>query len=193
MSLPTPDETLHLVKRIQDGDRVAWDDLYRRYHDELLFMVRMNLGERLRSALESEDVLQSVALDAFKALEGFESRGKGSLRHFLNKMVLNKIRDRADHFGAQKRSGAVPLTDTMLGGLGTDAAPQYHDADRFARLERALKQLPDEMRRVILLRKIDDLPSKDVAERMDLSDAAVRKLYSRAMAKLTMLMGGAEG
>ncbi len=185
--------TLALLERIQVGDGEAWNELYRTYHDELLFIVRMNLGHRLRSVLESEDVLQSVALEAFKALPGFEHRGKGSLRHFLHRLVLNKIRDRADTFKAGKRSGAVPLTDTLLGALnGGSEEPVYHDGQRFERLERCLHRMDEEMRQVLLLRKVEDLPSREVARIMDRTDAAVRKLYSRALARLTVMMSEEE-
>ncbi len=190
MELPSDQETLDLVDRIQRGEEGAWDALYRRYHDELLFVVRMNLGKKLRGALESEDVLQSVALAAFRALPDFEPNGPDSMRRFLHTLVLNKIRDRADHFGAQKRAGGVQLTDTIAAALGGDAGPPtYYESERFERLERALRQLPEDMREVVLLRKIDDMPSKEVARLVGSSDAAVRKLYSRAMARLTLLLG----
>ncbi len=192
-AFPTPPDefqTLELLGRIQDGNQTAWEDLYKQYHDELLFVVRMNLGHKLRSALESEDVLQSVALEAFKALPKFEHRGSGSLRHFLHRLILNKIRDRADTFGARKRSGAVPLSDTLIGKLaGGNAAPAYHDGERFEKLEQGLGTLPEDMRQVLLLRKVDGLSSKEAAVAMGRSDAAVRKLYSRALARLTLLMG----
>ncbi len=129
---PSPGETrtLELLGRIHDGNDEAWNELYRLYHDELLFTIRMNLGTGLRTALESEDVLQSVALEAFKALPRFEHRGEGSLRAFLHRLVLNKIRDRADTFKAKKRAGAVPLTDTMEARIpGPGGEPTYHDSD----------------------------------------------------------------
>ena len=77
-SSPGENRTLELLGRIHDGNDEAWNELYHLYHDELLFTIRMNLATGLRSALESEDVLQSVALEAFKALPRFEHRGEGS-------------------------------------------------------------------------------------------------------------------
>ena len=43
---PSPGETrtLELLGRIHDGNDEAWNELYRLYHDELLFTIRMNLG-----------------------------------------------------------------------------------------------------------------------------------------------------
>lgn len=196
MSFPdTPDEgrTIEVLARIRDGDDTGWRDLYERYHDELLFVVRAQLGSRLRSVLESEDVLQSVALEAFRALPSFEPRGTGSLRRFLHRLVVNKIRDRADTWRAQKRDGTVPLTDQVLAGVADPGTgPTYFD-DRYGRLERALATLPGEMREVLVLRKMEGYASKEVAERLGKSDAAVRQLYSRGLARLATLMGAAEG
>jgi RNA polymerase sigma-70 factor (ECF subfamily) len=193
---PTPPderETLDLLGRIRAGEDQAWSDLYARYRDEMLFTIRANLGARLRGALQSEDVLQSVALEAFLAVPRFEDRGAGSLRAFLNRLLIHKIRDRARHFGAAKRRGAVPLSEAMAEDVARDdaAAPAYHD-ERYAELERGLSRLPDEMREVVVLRKIDGLSSKEAAERLGKSDAATRKLFSRAMAKLSLWMEAPE-
>lgn len=188
---PAESRTIELLARIRDGEEEAWEELYRLYHDELLFAIRMKLGSRLRAALQSEDVLQSVALEAFRALPRFEHRGPGSLRAFLHRLVIHKICDRADTFGAKKRSGAVPLTDSLEARLPAGSTPTYHDADRFLALERALARLPEEMRQVVVLRRVEGYSSKEVAEQLGKTDGAVRKIYSRAIARLTLWMGEA--
>ena len=186
--VPYEGVTVDLLARIRAGDDAAWEALYRRYHDDLLFAVRAHLGPGMRSKLESEDVLQSVAIQALKALPSFEPRGPGSLRHYLHKMIVNKIRDRADYHAAAKRGGGVRLATSELQRLPDGAEPTYHDGARFEQLERALRLLPPEMERVIVLRKVDGLTSKETAEALGKSDAAVRKLYSRAIARLGALM-----
>ena len=186
---PDERETLEVLGRIQAGDPSGWDDLYRRYHDELLFAVRNKMGAKLRSKLQSEDVLQSVALEAFRALPRFEDRGEGSLRRFLHTLVLNKLRDRADTFAAAKRAGDVALTDAIASGATASSPPSFYD-HRFDRLEACLDALPEDMREVLILRKIEDRSSREIAEMQGKSDAAVRKLYSRALARVSQLMRG---
>lgn len=186
--------TRELVRRVQAGEQQAWTELYQGYRDELLFYVRARLGRRLRSAVESEDVLQSVALAAFRAMPRFEPRGKGSLRRFLHVLVLNSIRDRADALGAAKRDGAVQPLDAQLAERLATAPPgqlSYRDPV-YERLERALAELPDEMREVVLLRRVEERSSREVAERLGKSDEAVRKLYSRALARLSVRLGAAD-
>ena len=82
----------------------------------------------------------------------------------------------------------MPLTDSLEERLQTSAPPSYDGGPEYLRLERTLALLPDEMRRVILLRKLDGLSSQEAAARMDKSDDATRKLYSRAMARLSLLL-----
>jgi RNA polymerase sigma-70 factor (ECF subfamily) len=187
-----PDESasLDLVARIRGGDDAAWDELYRRYHDQLLFTVRVRMGSGLRAVLQSEDVFQSVAIDALTALRKFEYRGPGSLERFLKQMVLNKIRDRAKAFGAAKRSGRHELAEGALDRLaaGEGQGVDYYEAEVYDRLERAVARLPDEMREVLVLRRIEGLSSLEVAERLGKSDAAVRQIASRALARLATSM-----
>jgi RNA polymerase sigma factor (sigma-70 family) len=78
----------------------------------------------------------------------------------------------------------VPLTDSVAGSLATPEPPGYHDRERYEQLERALARLPDEMRRVVVLRKVDGLSSKEAAAQLGRSDAATRQLYARAIARL---------
>ena len=68
---------MELVQRIRQGDREAWNELYERYHDQLLLAVRMRLGPGLRRYLSSEDIFQSVALEAFHSLAALEYSREG--------------------------------------------------------------------------------------------------------------------
>ncbi|MCR9245778.1 MAG: sigma-70 family RNA polymerase sigma factor [bacterium] len=192
MNLPEPPdstETIDLVNRLQDGQTGAWEDLYRRYRDEMLLSVRLGMGKQLRESLQSEDVLQSVALAAFQAMPRFEARQSGGLRGFLHKLVRHKLVDQARALQAKKRAGTTPLTPSQADGLAQPEAPTYSDP-RYEKIEHALSQMPDDMRAVIQLRRFEGLSSQETAERMQKSDDAVRKLYSRAIARLTLLAGG---
>ena len=81
------------------------------------------------------------------------------------------------------------MSDTVVDNLGTPVPPSYSDP-RYERLERALQTLPPDMREIIRLRRFDGLSSQEVASRTGHSDDAVRKLFSRAMARLTLLLEG---
>ncbi len=188
--LPGDARTVELVRRMQAGEEAAWNELYRAYRDDLLFYVRARMGNQLRAAFQSEDVLQSVALEAFRELPRFEPRGSGSLRRFLHVLVHNKLCDLADRQGASKRANSVPLTDALAAELRGDTAAELAYTDPvYERLERAVQRLPEDMREVLLLRRFDGLSSQEVAQQLGKSDDVVRKLHSRAMARLAIEIG----
>lgn len=184
---PDENESLALLARAQAGDDRALNQLFEHYHDHILLAVRLHLGARLRSLLQSTDIFQSVALAAFEDLQQFQPRGQGSFRAYLNRLVLNKIRSRARHFDARKRQGMHNASSTELEQLAdkkTDLS--YRDpTGQFARLEREIQKLPEDMRRILLMRTIDGLSSQEVANSLGKSDAAVRKSYSRAIARVS--------
>lgn len=193
--LPTPlDEqvTREMVRRMQAGEADAWRDLYGRYRDELLLLIRVNMGTRLRAALQSEDVLQSVVFEAFRAMPRFEDRGEGSLRAYLKVLLLQKVRGHGRALAAKKRAGDAPLTETMANALPASALsgaalPDYQDA-RYGKIERALGGLPPDMREVIVLRRLDGVSNEEAAARLQRSADATRKLYARAMARLSRMV-----
>ncbi len=182
---PEPSLSQELVRRIQAGDREAWERLYRDYHDPLLLAIRARLGARLRVWLQSEDILHSVIKDAFGDLANFEHRGTGTLEHYLHVCVLNKIRSKASFYGAAKRAGERRVSTSELDELaGAKDEPGYHDAPTFERLERGLAALPEEQREAVLLRALERLPNERVAELLGKTPAATSKLYNRALARL---------
>jgi RNA polymerase sigma-70 factor (ECF subfamily) len=198
MSAPEPDRSidvsLELVRRIQSGDDEAWEALYLRYRDQLLLSIRCRLGPQLRSRLESEDILHSVFKDALSDLHRFRPQNSDSLNHYLHACVLNKIRSKADYFTAKKRSGEIPLSDSIIERIPNPpgAEPRYSQIGLYGRLEQAILELPEEMREIILLRRIESLPNQEAAQVMGKSPEATSKLYNRALARLAVLMRGTQ-
>ncbi|MBI5849682.1 MAG: sigma-70 family RNA polymerase sigma factor [Planctomycetes bacterium] len=182
--------SLDLVERIRAGDRDAFADLYSRYRDRLLLTIRCRLGPGLRARLESEDVLQSVVRQAMHDLQDFERRGEGSLEHWLHACVLNKIRGLAAWHGAAKRAGDEPLSESLASRVAAPGPPSYAESERFEKLERALARLPETMREVVLLRRIEGLDNAATAKQIKKSEAATAQIHARAMARLGALLRG---
>lgn len=184
-----------LLERLRAGDRGAGDELFRRHHDEMLFAIRARLGSKLRGAVQSQDVLQSVALEAFRDLRAFEHRGPDSFSAWLRRLVVTKIHDLADRWSAQKRDAGAMRGDSALlevADRDDDRGAGYLDA-RYEQVERALALLPEDLREVLVLRRVEGLSSREVAERLGRSDAAVRQMHSRALARLALHVGRERG
>jgi RNA polymerase sigma-70 factor, ECF subfamily len=177
--------SLELLRRLRGGDARAFDVLYRRHRDELLLAVRAGMGPRLRAAMQSEDVLQSVAMEAFAILQRDEPPAAG-FTPLLRRIVRHRLIDRAR---ALRRHRVEAAGATVVEAFAADEAPTYDDP-KYERLERALLAMPGDLREVVRLRRFEGLTSQEAAARLQRTDAAVRKLFSRAMARLTILVGG---
>lgn len=191
MANDATDNSIELLRRIQAGDRAAWDDLYLRYRDRLLFSIRCQLGAGLRSHLQSEDVLHSVVREALGDLVRFEPRDEGALGRYLHVCVLHKIRKKGNYHAALKRAHDVPLSDSLLERLPSGGPDRYLDHDRLDALERAIRTLPESMREVVTLRSAHGLCNQEVAAAIGKSPEATTKIYQRAVARLGVLLGTA--
>ena len=189
------DEVAALVQRAQDGDAEALNDLFARYHQTMVQLAQKKLGARLRSKEEPADLAQTTFREATRDLGRFEYRGEGSLLFWLQKILQNKIRDRAEYYSAGKRNTAKerPLEATADDERGAYELPADDLSvtrvvardESFVLLHEALKELSEEHRQAITLVFFQGLQLREAGKRMGgRSEDAVRMMLRRAEAKL---------
>lgn len=187
-------QTLDLVKKAQGGDRDALSRLFDRYYERARRSVRARLGTKVRSQLDSGDILQQTFAKAFQIFDRFEMRHEGSFIHWLAEIAAGQIRDEADRIGSKKRTapGGLQSLDAEFGeasgslaGLvpGADTGPVGRSAqnEQEEALYACLEKLPDEHRQCIVLRDYDGLEWAEVAEKLGKNtDSAARETHRRA-------------
>lgn len=193
------DRTQILIGEAQVGTKQAAEELLSRYSPRVLAIARARLGPKLRSKLESVDVAQSVLCDAFAGLDNFHGDNDRALVAWLSRIVENKIRDKADYFGAAKReppgrvvsasepvgeSGTV-LADLVEASFATTPSENLQLSEELVRLEEALAGLPTDYREAVLLSKYEGLSFPEIGRRLGRSPDACRMLLTRAMVRLT--------
>jgi RNA polymerase sigma-70 factor (ECF subfamily) len=165
-------------------------------------MVRMFGGRLLsvarrftRNEDDARDVVQAAYLNAFQALNEFE--GASQLSTWLHRIVVNtalmKIRS--------KRRKPEESIDVLLPAFQEDGhhVEQFSDwtapADQLlerketrATVRACIEQLPDNYRAVLVLRDIEELSTKDVAEALSMTPTAVKVRLHRARQALSTLL-----
>lgn len=190
------EETIVLVRAFQRGDQSARERLFTRYLPRIRQIVALRVGRRMRELHEHEDVVQETLLSAVRGLDSFESRGEGSFRHWLAKLVENRIRDAMRRAQALKRGGArertLAMDDTNVLSAsvfeGNEPSPSQvaREHEMQERLELALLAMEEPYRKVIELRRLCELEYSEIATEMDLKNAdAARYLFSKAMNELS--------
>ena len=185
---PTP--TTALLLQARDGSEEALNRLFERYGPKLLSLIRLRLGHKLRSRLESRDVLNAVLLKAFQHIDRLEAADGRSLMAWLASIAENEIRDQAEFHGRQRRDAArdVPLPpgSEQLAARLRSQTSRLVLRERLERLEQALERLAEPHREVILLRKFEELSFAEIGRRMSRTPEACRMLLARAMTALTL-------
>ncbi len=144
----------------------------------------------VRDPALAEDVVQDAMLRALRHISGF--RGENA-----RAWVLRIVRGVAyDRLAAGRRGGEVPFTDDHAKAL-VDAAPTPEAAlaeqQRHASLQAALEALAPELREVIVLRELEEMSYRDIAEVAGVPIGTVMSRLWRARQALlgSMTRGGA--
>lgn len=190
--------TRHLVTLAKGGDPSAVDQLCRIYGERIRRIVRLRIDRKLRSKIDSVDVVQDALVQALAGLENFTYKDEGDFLRWLSRIAENKLRDILDKFHADKRDirREIPFkkieTNTDGGSFGvagplqtTTPSVLLSRKEQLDRLERALDDLKPEYREVIFLSRIERLSHEEIAARMGKSKGAVAMLLSRALVALT--------
>jgi RNA polymerase sigma-70 factor (ECF subfamily) len=144
----------------------------------------------LASRVDPEDIVQDVWTRTLRpgALDGFEHRGRGSLRAYLLKVLDCTVTDTLRRNGAQKRGGQIPhvplgtrpdehtppLEVPSPDPTPTQVARTHELADRFE------QSLEEPARTMWQLAERDGLSYEDIARRLGVTSAVVRGMLHRA-------------
>jgi RNA polymerase sigma-70 factor (ECF subfamily) len=188
-SAVTASRILDLAARARSGDRDAFEALFARGADRLHAYVRARLGPKLRSEVDSMDVLQETFIDAQRAVARFEPQGAGALLAWLCRIAESRIKALADRQGAAKRrppGTALPVEEALDRARASGTGPQTGAARAEAqrRIERALDVLEDDERRAVLARFFEDRTIDETAAIVGRSATATRRLLGRALLRL---------
>src|SRR5262249_18547051 len=102
---PDSEATCALLKRIQDGDRAAFEELFARHRPLLRQLVEIRLDARLRARLDPSDVVQDAHMEAFRRLPDFLERKPMPFRLWLQKTAQERLRMvERQHLEASRRA-----------------------------------------------------------------------------------------
>jgi RNA polymerase sigma-70 factor (ECF subfamily) len=186
-SMATKDSTAVLVRRAQGGDREAFDHIVKRFGSRLESQIRSRMGSRVRSQVESEDILNETFGCAFESINRLEWLGEETFYRWLASIAEHLIRN-----ASRKKTWEHLRVDRVT--PGTDASPSraLRRNDRFERLAAALEKLRPDYKNALVLSRIKGLTVEEIAERMNRSKDAVKKLLARGLRELKRSFGDTE-
>lgn len=180
---PAPDPELRaLVEAAAGGRRDAFGRLVERYRERLFRMICY----RVRSPGDAEDILQDVFVQALRNL--WRLKDPDRFQSWIYTIAANRIKDhyRRGRWRALFVGGAAEETggaESAADPAGQDTLDAMARKDFWRRLEPFMKQLSPKEREVFLLRFMDDLDIKEIADVVHTSESTVKTHLYRALEK----------
>jgi RNA polymerase sigma-70 factor, ECF subfamily len=179
---PSPPDR-ELIARALAGDTSAFDEIARRYSDELYRIAWRCTGNRE----DAEDAAAEALLrlyDRLQSVREIELLGPW-LRTVTVNLCLDGYRKRRYRSGRlEDYARAVPIVSTELGPEATSVADETREA-----LERALAQLSPRQRAAFVLFEMRGMSVEEVAKEMGCSPGTVKAQLNRARSRLRDLLG----
>jgi len=187
-----------LVRQCMTGDQLAWQQLVVSQHRRIYAICYRFTG----SASDAEDLTQDVFLKLYRNLASFDTQ-KGSFQTWITTLARNLL---VDHF---RRTRLDRATDSLDASLSADEdGPSM--ADRLAdprpsqeshasglelkvRIQQALAQLSPELREAVVLRDLEDMDYKEIAQVLRIPEGTVKSRISRGRGELARLLQRIEG
>jgi len=180
------------VRRCLDGDSGAWAELVRSHHKRVYGLCYRFTG----SPTDSEDLTQDVFLKIYSNLASFDTT-RGSLQVWITTMTRNLL---VDNFRRTKNQRATSSLDD-----GWDQTEELRPSDRLmasgpsphemaARnelgkmVQEALSHVSVELREAVILRDLQDMDYKEIAQVLQIPEGTVKSRISRGRAELARLL-----
>jgi len=169
------------LARIQAGDEAAARELLARYEAEVRLVVRRQLPRLLRSRFDSLDFLQSVWGSFFRRVRTGPAEFEDS-RHlvaFLARAAKNKVIDEYRRAASRKQDMHREEPLWVEGGRPKDLPADIDSPSEVAQAREVFGRLRDlvpEERRNVLELKAQGLSSKDIGQRLGISERTVQRV-----------------
>ena len=171
---------LELVRRAQRNERGAFDLLVLRYQHKVIKLV----ARLLRDPSEAEDVAQEAFVKAYRALGSF--RGDSAFYTWLYRIAVNTARNtmasrqrRPLEYEADLSESEQSAVDARMKDVDTPEAAALSE-EIHQTVNRAVEELPEDLRTAIILREIEGLSYEEIAAAMDCPVGTVRSRIFRA-------------
>jgi RNA polymerase sigma-70 factor (ECF subfamily) len=178
-----------LVRRCQEGDDTAFEELVRLYQQTVFNVIYHNIGNRN----DVEDIAQKVFAKIYFSLGKFDN--KRPFFPWLYRIAINQCYDELRHIKRRKIFTFTELSlddgDQIEKFLNQTEQPSESADDKeneHALLRKILNLLPEQQRTAIVLRDLEEVSYHEMAEIMKCTEQAARLKVFRARARMRELL-----
>lgn len=183
-------DTEALARDASAGGVRRFDQAWQRVAPAVFAWASLRVRPPLRQRLDPDDLLQEVACRSWDAFAGWDA-DQGPFRGWVFGIANNVLREALRRLGSDRAGGAGAVLDTGRWSQVPDTATAISQAvardEGLLRLLEHVDGLPDEDRKLLVLRGLEGLPHDQLADLLGLSSDAVAKRWQRLCGRLREL------
>src|SRR5687767_12297068 len=163
------DETAALLERIRGGDESALSRLLAHWRPRLVRFVSLRLGGKLRTRVDPSDIVQEAQLEVVRRIDDFLRRRPMPFHLWLRKTAYERLLNlRRDHHRERRsleREEPLPARSSLLLARPLLSGPSKAllARERAEGIGRAVAELVEADREILLMRHVDELPYEEIA------------------------------
>lgn len=186
-----------LLRDARDGRSQSLGKLLQLYANYLKILASAQLDQNLRGRVSPSDVVQETLFEAHRDFAHFRGTSPYEFVAWLRRIMVHNLasiveqnllaakRDVRREVSLQKLNRSVEQSrlrlENILVDRGASPSSNIENQEQVMNLADVLSEMPADYRDVIVLRNLEGLGFKDVADRMSRSHGAVRMLWMRAI------------
>ena len=178
-----------MVKRIQNGDVAAYDNLVKKYRNPLFSMIYNMTG----NSEDASDITQEVFIKAFQSIKQFQ--GKSSFFTWLYRIGTNTSINFIKKSKRQRFVSYESIDETLVGSEILEFLTSKNRTEKRIliteiqeKLNDALQKLSPKHRIVVILHEVEGMNHKDIAEIVKTSEGTVRSRLHYAKKELQIYL-----
>lgn len=183
-----------LARRCVAGDSAAWEQIVRRFQRRVYNLCYRFCG----SADDAEDLTQEVFLKVYRTIGSFDGT-KAAFATWLTAVGRNLL---VDHYRSQRNDRITDSLDVPLVADNADgparidclaaAEPSPHEQterrERRQLIQQALQQVSAELREAVILRDLQEMGYKEIAQVLAVPEGTVKSRINRGRAELARVL-----
>jgi len=183
---PGLDQDQQLIERCLSGEEAAWEDLVKA-NSRRVYAICCRFTS---SNQEAEDLTQEVFLRVFRSLKSFRA-GEGSFTVWLARLTRNLL---IDHYRRSKLARATDSIEEQLPIIEDTHATENRTEGLLAgreaseALQKGLSKLSPELRETVILRDLEELEYKEIAQVLNVPEGTVKSRLNRGRAELARIL-----
>ncbi|PIT92858.1 MAG: hypothetical protein COU08_00205 [Candidatus Harrisonbacteria bacterium CG10_big_fil_rev_8_21_14_0_10_42_17] len=169
-----------LIKKAKSGDSDSFGELYDYYIPQIYRYVLLKVSNKTTA----EDLVHEIFISAWKSIGRYEHKGF-PFSSWLYQIARNQV---IDHYRVKKTHSDIETVNEEFVKIDPDVSERMDAKLQWEKVKGAMQNLSQDQQDVLIMRFVEDMSHREIAEAIKKTEGAVRIIQHRAINELKNLL-----